>query len=174
MQINNKEVSMKLQKGDKLKLPPIAEVLNVSDNTATLDFGSRDSRSDFFIRVIKNWRKVLGLLGDEGLEPEVGMKVTDSTWGDGEIKYIDYHPAFPVGVEFAQAFHCYARDGKWDSDANRTLYVTERASEPLGWAVYRPGDYPSPLISMDEITEEEARSKYGDNLLHWIPDTEVV
>jgi hypothetical protein len=161
---------MELQKGDKL-IPPIAKVVECFNDTSgvRLMFDGL-AFAIFGINELKNWRKVLGLVGDEGLEPEVGMKVWDSTFGEGEIVDTEYTPAFPIAVEFVSAGRpraCYSRSSE------RTLYVTERApKEPLGWAWVR-GTVGEPFTAPLKMTESRANKNYGDRLIKWISEEEV-
>jgi hypothetical protein len=163
---------MELQKGDKL-IPPIAKVVECFNDTSgvRLMFDGL-AFAIFGINELKNWRKVLGLVGDEGLEPEVGMKVWDSTFGEGEIVDTEYTPAFPIAVEFVSAGRpraCYSRNSE------RTLYVTERApKEPLGWAWFMAERTPYTYTEkLTYIQAQQLSHLRRQKLIHWIPETEV-
>jgi hypothetical protein len=163
---------MELEKGNKF-IPPIAEVVhyNNDDSEVRLKFGEGTS-AIFEMNELQGWRKVLGLVGDNGLKAEVGMKVTDLMWGDGEIINTRDNSSFPIEVKFAVHHFYYTRDGKWDRDANRTLYVTERASKELrGWAVYWPKRDPKyPTIwHLNLLTKKEAQDKFKEDFIDWIP-----
>ena len=164
---------MEIKKGDKLILEPV-EVLDVNNYEVYLTIG--DSAPVCVLKEkLKHARKVLGLLGDEGLEPKVGMKVWCEAFGDGVIDRIDI--ATPTGLEIEVLFHgddeYFTKDGVYQDGAGRSLYVTALPEEPKGWAVFRPINYPSPLVSTEDMTKEEAEEIYGERLIHWIPESEM-
>jgi hypothetical protein len=160
---------MELQRGDKLLLP-LVEVLNKADKNGDHRVFVEGRMGYMHKFLLGGGRKVLGLLGDEGLKAEVGMKVWDSTFGEGEIVDTENTPAFPIAVEFVSAGRpraCYSRSSE------RTLYVTERApKEPLGWAWVR-GTVGEPFTAPLKMTESRANKNYGDRLIKWISEEEV-
>lgn len=119
-------------------------------------------------------QEVLGLLGDEGLEPQVGMKVWDSMFGDGriiEVNELTFNP-YSVLIKFESDKGTFSRTGRWKPHLNRTCYVTSIPEEERGWAVITTYHY-YPFISAGLMTRKEAEDKYGDNFIHWIPESEV-
>ena len=168
---------MEIKKGDKFILPMV-EVLD--DMSGSVRVRCNDSRYAHILTsglLLSHGRKVLGLLGDEGLEPKVGMKVECSIFGEGEIVMVerDEVSKHPVSrVRFGRALnHNYNHKGKpkgFTSSAKRTLYVTELPpEEPKGYAWVRNKDG-LPYTALTEVTKKEAEENYGDDLIHWIPE----
>jgi hypothetical protein len=125
----------------------------------------------------KHGRIVLGLLGGPGLEPQVGMKVWDAMMGDGEIVGVDASV-----VEYNVHIQCtdtgendlWTTNGRFRRGYNRTLYVTAMPQEPTpgepkGWAWYRQIENGGPITHSVLKTKAEAETKFGDRLIHWIP-----
>ena len=119
-------------------------------------------------------QEVLGLLGDEGLEPQVGMKVWDVVFGEGEIVQIEKNVSlYLVKIRTRNGYYRnVTHDGRLERDWNRTCYVTSIPEEERGWAVITTYHY-YPFISAGLMTRKEAEDKYGDNFIHWIPESEV-
>jgi hypothetical protein len=155
---------MELKIGDKLIFEP-AEVVEIVDEFVRVKFPGSSKTNSFIYSDMPNYTKVLGLLGDEGLEAEVGMEVYDSTFGHGKITVIW---GTGIGVEFnGGGCEDYIIDGKLFSDANRTLYVTKKP-EKLGWAWVKDTD--GLPYTVYAITEFLAKLTFGDRLIHWTPE----
>lgn len=174
---------MELKKGDKLIFEP-AEVGGVLSNDPDGfgvivqlrlcdNIGLTVSKTQ-----LKNARKILGLLGDEGLEAEVGMKLWEPRVGYGEIKSVNWSSAgLPVSVYWDVGIHCcITADGKHSKAFNRTVYVVEMPEEEKGWAVYwkaMVGDgrgYDEPCVFHEKVTEGVAENLFPTRLIHWIPE----
>jgi hypothetical protein len=159
---------MELKKGDKLIFEPAKVVgADIPGGVVHVRFGGGKRTRYITPEELKHCVKVLGLLGDEGLEAEVGMEVYDSTFGHGKITVIW---GTGIGVEFnGGGCEDYIIDGKLFSDANRTLYVTKKP-EKLGWAWVREEPLNHPHTYTWRITREKAEELFGENLIHWIPE----
>ena len=169
---------MEIKVGDKFILP-MALVVNDVGLRGYVAVKDTNSHTTTVVRVefLKQGRKVLGLLGDEGLEPKVGMKIECSIFGEGEIVMVerDEVSKHPVSrVRFGRALnHNYNHKGKprgFTFSAKRTLYVTELPpEEPKGYAWVRNKDG-LPYTALTEVTKKEAEENFGDDLIHWIPE----
>jgi hypothetical protein len=156
---------MELINGDILIFEP-AEVVEISGTWLRVQFPGTKTSTPFFYSDMPNYIKVSGLVGDPDLEAEVGMEVYDSTFGHGKITVIW---GTSIGVEFNDGgCEDYFIDGKLFSDANRTLYVTKKKPEKLGWAWVKDTD--GLPYTVYAITEFLAKLTFGDRLIHWTPE----
>ena len=110
----------------------------------------RTSATEIHFKGEPEIHEVLGLLGDEGLEPQIGMKVWDSTFGDGEIVYVYSHirTDYPVEVRIDNGDSVsLTSDGRLMEGWNRTCYVTEMPDTAYDFDDYTlcirktPGEY---------------------------------
>jgi len=119
-------------------------------------------------------RPVFGKLGDPGLEPKWGMKVWCDVYGGGEIDAVEKSADGEIRgirVKLKRFSHPFLFEPPFN------LYVTARLKEPKGYAVHRhlipfTSRYDVSVYSTS-ITKKDAMDKFGDKLLHWIPETEV-
>jgi hypothetical protein len=163
-QIKYEEKFMELKKGDKLIFEP-AEVIEVKGKFVRVQFPGTSKTNSFIYSEMPNYIKVLGLVGDPGLEAEVGMEVYDSTFGHGKITVIW---GTGIGVVFNSGYNeNYTSDGNRYLYAKRTLYVTKKKPEKLGWAWVKDTD--GLPYTVCATTEFLAKSTFGDQLIHWIP-----
>jgi hypothetical protein len=162
---------MELKIGDKLIFEP-AEVVEIVDEFVRVKFPGSSKTNSFIYSDRPNYIKVLGLVGDEGLEAEVGMEVYDEMWTLGRVINVSQEEdePFPVKVDFFDAdTEWFAADGTVEGATKRTLYVTKKP-EKLGWAWYRPTDRAMPTTHNWKLTRKQAEEKFGDRLIHWTPE----
>jgi hypothetical protein len=164
---------MELKKGDKL-IFPIAEVQgSLGAINPVVRFEGFSNTNVFLEKEIESHCiKVLGLVGDEGLEAEVGMEVSDEKWTLGRVINVSQEEdePFPVKVDFFDAdTEWFTADGTVEGATKRTLYVTKKKPEKLGWAVIR-NLWNRPMVAEGKITAGDAEMKYQERLIHWIPE----
>ena len=165
-------------KGDNVILPMI-KVLSSADCHNMQIIGIGRERYRMYRDIIsKHGRKVLGLLGDPGLEAVVGMKVNDVMFGNGEIVGISNSSSgsYSVGILFesmpAEKYsYTFTFDGRYMRWSQRTCYVTAmpEPEEPKGWAWFMDGRG-EPGTFCHKITKSEAEKQFGERLIHWIPE----
>ena len=61
-------------------------------------------------------------------------------------------------------------DGSWYAKDNRTCYVTAMPEEQRGYAWVREKPPFSGAFTVAFITKSEAEKKFGERLIHWIPE----
>ena len=165
---------MEIKKGDKLILEPVEVFDIISEDEIYIRLKGGEDPIGVTKQELTHARKVLGLLGDEGLEAQVGMKVWDSMFGDGriiEVNELTFNP-YSVLIKFESDKGTFSRTGRWKPHLNRTCYVTAMPEEEKGWAVWKLVD-DNYGFAAGLTTKRDAENKFGYKLLSWIPESEV-
>ena len=165
---------MELKRGDKFIVPMIEVVDDREEFKQDVYIKVGDLKFAVPVDLFSECRKVLGLLGDPGLEAQVGMKVWCAVFGSGEIIKINCGKRYPIMIMYGAIpktidSPCFTPDGKYLAWTQRTVYVTAMPEEPKGWAWEMSDSIQSPL-TRDTVTKKQAEEMFGDKLIHWIPE----